>query len=311
MKFIDYYKVLGVSETADTAEIKKAYRRLARKYHPDVSKEPDAEEKFKSINEANEVLKDKERRAEYDQLRKYGAVGGEEFRPPPGWHPHGGVHSSPRGGDFGGFSDFFESLFGGAAARGGFSFSGQGFEQPGFGGQDVSHQIEVTVEESFHGGHRRLSMQDPTGGVRSLDVRIPRGVADGQKIRLKGQGGRDPRGGATGDLFLEVKLLSHRLYKVEGRNVHLKLPITPWEAVLGAEVAVPTLGGPVTVKIPAGSKAGRKMRLKGKGMPGKTPGDQIVELQLAMPDKLSPEARALMEKIRDTVAFNPRAELGV
>lgn len=317
MKFIDYYKVLGVSENADAAEIKKAFRRLARKYHPDVSKETGAEEKFKSVNEAYEVLKDSERRAEYDQLRKYGGgMGGQDFRPPPGWQSRAG-HGSH--GDFDGFSDFFESLFGGGhgfrESRGhGAGFAGGFGGHPGFNDtapQASTYDIEVSLEESWHGAQRRISLSDPaTGSVRSLDVKIPKGVQDGQKIRLKGQGGQGP-GGRAVDLLLKVNLQPHRHYRVEGKNVTLKLPITPWEAALGTKASVPTLGGTVAVNIPAGSKGGRKMRLKGKGLPGSPPGDQVVELVLTMPENLSPEALKLMEKMRDEVQFNPRAELGV
>lgn len=313
VKFIDYYKVLGVDENAADADIKKAYRRLARKYHPDVSKEADAEDHFKKVSEAYEVLRDKERRAEYDQLRRYGGRPGEEFRPPPGWQTHsGGFRSSGAGADAG-FSDFFEAIFGARAAgqAGGFGFSERGFDGA-MAGQDSHHRLDVTLEESFHGGHRRLSLHDPSSGrSRSLEVRIPKGVAEGQKIRLRNQGAPGMRGGDAGDLYLEIHLQPHRLFRVEGRDLHLKLPVAPWEAALGADVRVPTLAGPVSLKVPANSRAGGKMRLKGRGLPGSTPGDLIVELQIAMPGDLGSEGRALMEKMRDTVKFDPRAELGV
>ncbi len=313
MKFIDYYNVLGVDEKADGAEIKKAYRRLARKYHPDVSKEAGAEDKFKQLGEAYEVLKDPEKRAEYDQLRRYGAVGGEDFRPPPGWQPHGGGFHAR--GDMGGFSDFFEAIFGGRG--GGFEFSSRGFEEGGFdprhaAARDSHFKLEVTIEEAFNGGQRRVTLQDPAGGApRTIDVRIPKGVTEGQKIRLRGQGGRSPRGGPAGDLYLEIHLAPHRLYRVEGRDLRLKLPVAPWEAVLGAEVRVPTPGGAVTLKVPADSRAGRRLRLKGRGLPGATPGDLIVELEISMPENIGPEGRRLLERMRDTVSFNPRAAMGV
>lgn len=317
MKFIDYYKVLGVDENADAAAIKKAYRRLARKYHPDVSKEADAEEQFKKVSEAYEVLHDAERRAEYDQLRRFGARPGEEFRPPPGWQPHGaGFRASSAGDGFGGFSDFFEAIFGGGrgGARGGFRFSPDEFDggfEGGFAGADSHHRIEVTLEEAFHGGHRRLTLADGSGQTRSLDVRIPKGVTEGQKIRLRGQGGSGMRGGAAGDLYLEVHIKPHRLFTLSGRDLHLKLPVAPWEAVLGAQVRVPTPEGPVSLTIPPNSSAGRRMRLKGRGLPGPKPGDLIVELDIAMPEHVDAEGRALMEKMREAIKFNPREKLGV
>ncbi|GJL83955.1 MAG: cytochrome c biogenesis protein [marine bacterium B5-7] len=344
MKFIDYYKVLGVSEKAEPADIKKAYRRLARKYHPDVSKEADAENRFKEVNEAYEVLRDAARREEYDQLRRYGARPGGEFRPPPGWHSSGGGFRSNTGGagfsssgGSGGFSDFFEAIFG--ASRGGPRQQGrsqgygqgfsQGFEFSGFDGASASgpgmdrqggaanggdshHEIEVTLEEAFHGGQRRIGLSDPvTGQTRSLDVRIPKGVTDGQKIRLRGQGSSDARGGAAGDVYLVIKIAPHRLFKVEGHNLKLKLPVSPWEAVLGAEVPVPTLGGTVSLRIPPNSSTGQKLRLKERGLPAATPGDLIVELEIAMPSELNQEGRKLIEKMRDSIPFNPRTELGV
>ncbi len=319
MKFIDYYKVLGVDEKADAGEIKKAYRKLARKYHPDVSKEPDAENQFKKVSEAYEVLRDETRRAEYDQLRRFGGRPGEEFRPPPGWQSHaGGFRATAGRGDFSGFSDFFEAIFGGGHARGGpagfdtagFEFRGGDFDG-GVAGQDSTHRLDITLDEAFHGGQRRLSLQDAGGRTRSLDVRIPKGVTEGQRIRLRGQGAPGLRGGASGDLYLEVHIRPHRLFKLDGRNLQLELPVAPWEAVLGAEVPVPTMTGTVNLKVPANSRAGRRMRLKGRGLPGNPAGDLIVELKIAMPEEIGAEGRALMEKMREAIKFNPRAELGV
>lgn len=321
MKFIDYYEVLGVDEKADAAEIKKAYRRLARKYHPDVSKERDAEDQFKRVNEAYEVLRDDTRRAEYDQLRRYGARPGEEFRPPPGWQSHAGGFRAEAGD--GGFSDFFEAIFGAARARragagvggGGFEFGGGfgGFEgQPGgqSAGQDSQHRLEISLEEAFHGGSRRLSLSDPgSGRSRSLDVRIPSGVTEGQRIRLRGQGSAGMRGGPAGDLYLEMHIRPHRLFTLDGRNLRLSLPVAPWEAVLGAEVEVPTLSGTVSLKVPAGSSAGRRMRLKGRGLPGKPPGDLIVELVIVVPGELDERGRELMQELAESSRFDPRATL--
>ncbi|MEA3291325.1 MAG: DnaJ domain-containing protein, partial [Pseudomonadota bacterium] len=246
MKFIDYYEVMGVDEKAAADEIKRAYRKLARKYHPDVSKEADAEEKFKQLGEAYEVLKDPEKRAEYDQLRKYGAVGGEEFRPPPGWQSEAGFGGGGfTAGDAAGFSDFFEQVFGGASARaggpGGFegARTGGGFAMRG---EDLRYRMEVSLEEAFNGSSRTISLQtqevDAQGQVhpktKTLNVKIPAGVTDGQKIRLQGQGGAGIGGAGNGDLYLEIMIAPHARYMVEGKDISLVLPLAPWEAALGA-----------------------------------------------------------------------------
>jgi len=297
VKFIDYYKVLGVSESVNDGDLKKAYRRLARKYHPDVSKEKDAEEKIKSINEAYEVLKDKDRRAEYDQLRKYGGEGGQDFRPPPGWQNNSGFS---RGRSQGDFSDFFETMFG--DGRGGF---GSQRSRP----ENVTYNISVSLEESYHGAQRRMNLTESNGSVRSLDVNIPKGILNGQKIRLRGQG---PAGrGGSGDVLLQVTLKPHKHFRLEGRDVFLIVPISPWEAALGVKTSVPTLSGAVNLNIPAGTNNGKKMRLKGKGLPGSTNGDQYVELQLTMPSELSQEALDLLRQLGETTSFDPRESLSV
>ena len=324
MKFIDYYKVMGVDEKATTDEIKRAYRKLARKYHPDVSKEPDAEEKFKRVGEAYEVLKDPEKRAEYDQLRKYGAVGGEEFTPPPGWESRAGFGEGGfTAGDAGGFSDFFEQIFGGAARRGGGGFGGFEGARRGGGfamrGEDLHYRMEVTLEEAYRGTSRAISLQtqevDGKGNVRpktkTLNVKIPPGVTDGQKIRLKGQGGPGIGGAPNGDLYLEILIAPHSRYMVEGKDVTLVLPVAPWEAALGATVKVPTLGGPVNLTIPPNARSGQKLRLKGRGLPGKPPGDQYVVLQIVLPEAKTAEQKAMFEEMRKKIPFNPRAHLGV
>ena len=269
MQFKDYYQALGVEASAGEAEIKTAYRRLARKYHPDVSKEAGAEDKFKAINEAYEALRDPEKRAAYDQLRARGYRPGDEVQPPPGGFGggHGGVDFEEifaGGGAGGGFSDFFEGLFG----RG---RPGQGPRGPMPRG-DTRAKLAVALETVHDGGSVRISVNG-----RTLDVRVPKGIRPGQVIRLAKQGG------GQGDLLLEIEYAAHPHFEVEGRNVIHVLPIAPWEAALGATVSVPTLAGPVELKVPANSEAGRKLRLRGRGLPGPTPGDQIVELEVLAP----------------------------
>ncbi len=300
MKFKDYYEVMGVARDASSDEIKRAYRRLARKYHPDVSKENDAEARFKELGEAYEVLRDPEKRAAYDQLGQQRS--GEEFRPPPNWHfdfeaePRGGVHS-----------DFFENLFGGLGARG----AGGGFASRGF---DTAADVEITLEEAFAGTARKLSLQRLTrgegGGVQprvvELNVKIPKGVIDGQQIRVAAQGEPGAGGEPPGDLFLQVRIAPHRLFRVEGRDVYLDLPVTPWEAALGESVRVPTLGGRVDLKIPKGSQTDRQLRLKGRGLPGRPPGDQFVVLKVVVPPADDPASEALYREMAAKLAINPR-----
>lgn len=272
MQFKDYYQILGVEPSAGEAELKTAYRRLARKYHPDVSKEAGAEEKFKAINEAYEALRDPQKRAAYDQLRTRGYRPGDEVQPPPGGFGHGpgnfDFDEVFTGGDGGGFSDFFESLFG--RARGG----GFGQQAPGRGPQPqgpTRAKLAVPLEAIHDGSTVRIAING-----KSLDVRIPKGIRPGQMIRLAGQG-------THGDLLLEIEYAAHPQFEVDGRNIIYVLPVAPWEAALGATVSVPTLGGPVDLKIPADSEAGRKLRLRGRGLPGTPAGDQIVELEVLAP----------------------------
>lgn len=272
MEFKDYYEVIGVEHDASSVDIKRAYRRLARKYHPDVSKETDAEARFKELGEAYEVLKDPEKRAAYDRLGSSWKEG-QDFRPPPDWD----FHSEARP-DAEHFSDFFESLFGGVRGTESAAFRGRGFDQ--------SAQVSITLEEAFAGTNRSLALThvEPDAGgrparkTRQLNVKIPAGVTNGQQIRLTGQGTVGIGGGPPGDLFLQVQLLPHRLFRLEGKHVQLELPITPWEAALGETVRVPTLSGEVDLRIPKGSQAGQQLRLKGKGLPGNPAGDQLVGL---------------------------------
>lgn len=300
MRYKDYYKILGIDRSATADEIKKAYRRLARKYHPDVSKERDAEARFKEIGEAYEVLRDKEKRAAYDQLGANWRAG-QEFKPPPGWEDLArgfGSGGFTRGATGGGFSEFFESLFGGGFER---AARGRGFAAPGAA---LQASLEVTLEEVYQGARKTVRLDQG----RTLEVRIPMGITDGQRIRLAGQGAAGI-GGARGDLYLELHIAPHPYFRLDGRDVLLELPVAPWEAALGATVTVPTLGGRVEVKIPPGSQSGRKLRLKGRGMPSHVPGDQLVIVQIATPLADSERARDLYKRMAKEMPFDPRARL--
>ena len=310
MEYKDYYKILDVERDATQDDIKRAYRKLARKYHPDVSKEPDAEERFKEMAEAYEVLKDPEKRAAYDQLGANWQAG-QDFRPPPDWDAgfefSGGFGGA---GGAGSFSDFFESLFGHHGGMGG-RFHGHG--------EDHHARVLIDVEDAFRGTVRNITLQAPEmdaqGRVRtrqrSLNVRIPKGVRQGQHIRLAGQGHPGMGGGKAGDLYLEVDFKPHPLYRVEGRDLYLELPIAPWEAALGARVKVPTPDGAVDMRIPENSRNGSKLRLKGRGIPGRAPGDLYVTLKVVQPPADSDKAKAFYQKMAGEFDFDPRAGLGV
>jgi curved DNA-binding protein len=303
MEYRDYYKVLEVSRSASAEEIKRAYRKLARKFHPDVSKESNAEARFKEVQEAYEVLKDPEKRAAYDQLgSQYGR--GQQFRPPPGWQQRGFHHGDPE--TEAGFSDFFSSLFGGADP----------FSRPGGAGprrrapsrgEDTKATLELSLEEAYAGTAREVRVRGPEGAEKTLRVTVPAGVTSGQVIRLTGQGA--PGAAGPGSLLLEIAVLPHRLYRVDGRDITLELPLAPWEAALGATVATPTLAGSVELKIPAGAKAGQKLRLRGRGLPGDSPGDQFVVLRIATPPADTADARAFYEDMARRFSFDPRADL--
>ncbi len=314
MEFKDYYKIMGVARDATQDEIKRTYRKLARKYHPDVSKEADAEARFKELGEAYEVLKDAEKRAAYDQL---GAnyKGGQDFRPPPNWNA--GFEFSgggPGGGDGADFSDFFASLFG-RDFRGG----GPGRASPHAKGEDHHAKILIDLEDTYRGATRTITLRVPAvdaqGHVitreRVLNVTIPKGIHEGQHIRLSGQGSAGGGEGTAGDLYLQVEFRAHPIYRVDGRDLYLDLPVTPWEAALGATVKVPTLGGIVELKIPGGSEPGRKMRLKGRGIPGEPPGDCYVILTIVLPPADTEAAKELYRKMENELNFNPRTKLGV
>ena len=306
MDYKDYYKILGVSRSASADEIKKAYRKLAREFHPDKNKAKGAEEKFKEANEANEVLSDPEKRKAYDTL---GAnwKGGGGFTPPPGWNTRnfGGFGGAAGGGGAGGagFSDFFSTLFGGAApgggmggGRGGFQFEDEDdrFQQRP---QPARAKIEITLEDSFNGGTRQVSLADD----RTLNVKVPKGITSGQAIRLAGQG---PRGA---DLMLEIEFAEHPQFKAEGKDIKVTVNLAPWEAALGAKIPVPTLGGAVELNVPAGTQSGKKLRLKGRGLPGATPGDQTVSLRIVTPAPRDDTERGAYEALaRLFENFDPR-----
>jgi curved DNA-binding protein len=313
MEFKDYYKVMGVARDATEAQIKQAYRKLARKYHPDVSKEKDAEARFKEVGEAYEVLKSAEKRAAYDQLGQ-GPRAGEDFRPPPDWGT--GFEFSGAGGNDAAYSDFFESLFG-AQGRSGARASHGAF-RPGRG-EDHHAKVLLDLDATLLGGTRQLSLRIPdidadgrlVSKERVLNVQVPKGILAGQSIRLSGQGAPSHGEGTPGDLFIEVEFQPHSLYRIDGRDLYLDLPVAPWEAALGATVKTPTPGGTVELKIPAASHAGSKMRLRGRGIPAAPPGDFYVILQIALPPANDDNAKAAYAAFAAAQPFNPRANFGV
>ncbi|MGC9387242.1 MAG: DnaJ C-terminal domain-containing protein [Hydrogenovibrio sp.] len=312
MEYKDYYQILGVERDAAEADIKKAYRKLAAKHHPD--KPSGDETKFKEINEAYEVLGDAEKRRMYDQL---GANyhNGQNFQPPPGFEGMfgGGGGFGGAGGQAGGFSDFFESMFGGGfGGQGGFSQQGRQFQQKG---DDQVVKVLVTLEEAVKGAEKSLTLQMPNpnqfGQVshqpKQLKVKIPAGVKQGSRIRLSGQGAPGFGGGPNGDLYLEVDLQNHPLYKVDGDDIILNLPLTPWEAALGTKVEVPTLKGKVNMNIPAGTQSGAKLRLKERGLgKGDKTGNQYIQVQIHTPPAESDDAKAFYEEMASKLPFNPR-----
>ncbi len=316
MEYRDYYHILGIERNATQEQIKQSYRKLARKYHPDVNKDPDAEKKFKEIGEAYEVLKDPEKRAAYDQ---FGAnwKNGQDFEPPPNWDTgfeFGGTGYT--GADPTGFSDFFESLFG----RNQFRSSTYRTTHYQIKGEDQHAKIELDIADAFHGAKKTLSLSrsviDKTGHIRTvphtLHVVIPKGITEGQHIRLEGQGLPGFNNGPAGDLFLEIVFRKHPFFRAIKRDIHVTLPVTPWEVSLGASVMIPTMGGKVQLKIPAGSQGGTKLRLKGKGLSSKTKkGDQIVSLRIVVPEAKTNRQKELYKTMAKLMPVNPRQHLGV
>ncbi|MCH4810405.1 DnaJ C-terminal domain-containing protein [Vreelandella neptunia] len=312
MEFKDYYQVLGVAKAATADEVKKAYRKLARQFHPDVSKEPDAERRMQEINEAKAVLSDPEKRLAYDQLAEQHHAG-QDFQPSPEWDA--GFEYRGRGfeeADLGEFSDFFANLFGqsGRGGRGGRDYQMRG--------EDRHAKVVIDLEDAYHGAVRAMTLQvpqvDAQGRVASrahtLNVRIPKGVKAGQHIRLSGQGSPGVGGGPAGDLFLEIHFTPDPRYQIEGRDIHQKVPVTPWEAALGASIETSTPSGVVKVKVPAGSQSGRRLRLKGRGIPGAEPGDLYITLEVVLPPANTDKARELYETMARELAFDPRQRTG-
>jgi curved DNA-binding protein len=328
VKFQDYYDTLGVARTASQDEIQKAYRKLARKYHPDVNKEPGAEDKFKQVTEAYEVLKDPEKRKKYDTLGPNWQAG-QDFTPPPGWQQGAPFdrrsYEGPGEFDFGsfrssgGFSDFFETLFGGG-------FGGGGARQPGgargeagswsMRGQDIEADLTISLEEAYRGASKALSLQAVEAGpdgtpqrtTKQLNVTIPAGVTEGTRIRLAGQGSPGIGKGAAGDLFLRIHIAPHPVFQLDGHNLLVTVPVAPWEAALGAKVDVPTLDGPVKMTVPPGTESGRRFRLRGKGLPkgrGER-GDLYTTVHIAVPKTLTTEERELFQQLAQRSSFNPR-----
>jgi curved DNA-binding protein len=314
MEFKDYYQILGVPREATADEIKKAFRKLARKYHPDVSKEADAEARMQDLNEANAVLSDPEKRAAYDQLGR-GYQPGQEFRPPPDWDA--GFEFSGRGfapGEAADFSDFFAELFGRMGGARGFDPGQRAHFQAR--GEDHHAKVLLDLEDAFTGATRQISLRAPqtdaqgrvTLATRTLNVKIPQGVHAGQIIRLAGQGASGMGGAPAGDLMLEVRFKPHPRFRAHGRDLHLTLPVAPWEAALGAVLAVDLPQGSVKVRIPEGAQSGRHLRVRGKGIPGPQAGDLLLDIQVVLPPADTARARALYETMAQELAFDPRRQ---
>ncbi|GAB1258273.1 curved DNA-binding protein [Aurantivibrio plasticivorans] len=324
MEFKDYYKTLGVDDNADTKAIKTAYRKLARKYHPDVSEEHDAEDKFKEVTEAYEVLGDAKKRAEYDEIRQYGTQGGG-FQPPPGWQPGGGAGgfdfsgAGAGGGNYyeGDFSEFFENIFGGGFRQQG-GQQGPNRSRYSSRGRDIELEMPIFLEDTLKEGAQQISYKLPHYSVdgqrledvkKTLNVKIPTGVADGEVIRLKGQGAQGVGDGPSGDLFLKIRLVPHPQFDVEGHNLIITVPLLPWEAALGAKVTVPTLEGKIQLTVAANSQSGQRLRIKGKGLPHKTGrGDLIAVLNVVMPKTTSDATKEAWEALAKHNTENPRAD---
>ncbi|MDD5084803.1 MAG: DnaJ C-terminal domain-containing protein [Candidatus Omnitrophica bacterium] len=317
VKFQDYYETLGVARTASADEIKRAYRKLARKYHPDVNKNPGAEEKFKQVAEAYQVLTDPDKRKKYDTLGS-NWKSGQDFTPPPGWeNVHFEFHGAPDAGggvnfgEFGGFSDFFESLFGGGFAGAGGS---RGYSARG---RDHEAELTITLSEAFHGARKSFALQaaeltsngEVRRNVKNYTVKIPPGTTEGSRIRLSGQGGKSQRGGEAGDLYLRIHIAPHATFRLRGRDLEMDLPVTPWEAALGAKVSFPTIEGNISLNLKPGTESGQRLRLRAKGFPaqGRYPaGDLIAVVKIVVPKNLSQREKQLFEELQKVSAFKAR-----
>jgi curved DNA-binding protein len=312
MEFKDYYKILGVTADAEAKEVKTAYRKLARKYHPDMNPDKGSEEKFKEVAEAYQVLKDTKSRAEFDELLKYGSRSGQGYQPPPDWQRSSGFRQQSGTHSENGYSDFFNSMFGG----------GQGFgrkdnmRQQHIRGQDVEIEIPVFLEDTMGDYVKTVEYKIPRSANNQLEdihkklkVTIPKGVTDGERIRLKGQGKHGAGNGMAGDLYLHIRLVPHPLFDVQGHDLVLALPVTPWEAVLGAKVTIPTLEGSVSITITPNSQSGKKLRIKGKGLKGKTiTGDLYAVLKIVLAGTTNDKAKELWQALSETNDFDPREE---
>jgi curved DNA-binding protein len=317
VKYEDYYKILGVDRGATHDEIKRAYRKLARRYHPDINKDKSAEDKFKQINEAHEVLGDPEKRKPYDQLGSNWKAG-QDFRPPPGWERvHYEFRGTPPGGsasNLGDFSEFFENIF---AGRGPGRRTSSGGPSWSMRGQDHEATVNIRLEDAYHGANRAISLNlnevDGQGNVRpsvqKINVRIPPGVTDGMRLRLEGKGGPGMGGGVRGDLFIRVRFEPHPSFRPSGQDLETDIQVTPWEAALGAQVEIPTMNGTVTLKVPAGTQSGQKLRLRGKGLPKREEtehGDLYATVKIAVPKELSPKEKDLFTELAKVSNFSPR-----
>jgi curved DNA-binding protein len=312
MKFKDYYKILGVSETADLKEIKKAYRKLALKYHPDTSTQDDTEGKFKEVVEAYEVLKSETKRAEYDELKRYGSRTSGGFNPPPDWQ-NGTGENHYRSQEHADFSEFFKSFF---AERSHTEQQAKGSGANLFKGQDLEMEIPIFLEETLSGVTKTLEYNVPsftkegtTNIKKSLKVKIPIGVVDTERIRLKGQGAIGSVNKLNGDLYLLIRVVPHPLFEVQGTNLILSIPLMPWEAALGIKLEIPTLDGHVMLSIPANSRSGQKLRVKGKGLKSKTgQGDLIAIVKIDIPTSTNNETKRLWTQLAEVEKYNPRTD---
>jgi len=314
MEYKDYYKILGIHRDAAPTDIKRAYHKLARQYHPDLNKEKDSEERFKEVNEAYHALKDPKKRKAYDQLGANWQQG-QQFQPPPGWTFHFTQNGSNQADSIpGDFSDFFSSIFGGQS-----SGLQSELRKRRMRGHDLHATLHITLEDAFAGGKQSLSLIVPEQSVegkieqrtRQFNVQIPKGIFEGQQIRLAGQGAPGLENAPNGDLYLRILFKPHPYFYAEGHDVYLDLPVTPWEAALGCRINVPTLAGAVMLNIPAGSQSGLKLRLKDKGLPGRSPGDQYVRLRLVTPPAENEAARRLYQQMAEIMPFNPRELIGL